>query len=135
MKHFLAFLILLIFPIALWAEETTIDQSVYLDKYGFKIHGEYKYIRGGLSFRKMSGKTALNGLRRPGPYFTNEYDGGGVPAWVFKNTTKKTKERDGWDRSQGLACPWFLDSPHSGHVDGFKSGPFSTFSGCSEHKR
>jgi len=32
---------------------------------------------------------------RPGPYITNELDGGGVPAWVFAKTTKKNKDNDG----------------------------------------
>lgn len=34
-------------------------------------------------------------MLRPGPYFTNEYDGGGVPAWVLARTTKKTRAADG----------------------------------------
>ncbi len=32
---------------------------------------------------------------RPGPYITNEMDGGGVPAWVLTRTTKKNKDADG----------------------------------------
>ena len=32
---------------------------------------------------------------RPGPYITNEMDGGGVPAWVMTRTTKKSKDADG----------------------------------------
>ena len=32
---------------------------------------------------------------RPGPYITNEMDGGGFPAWLFSKTTKKSIERDG----------------------------------------
>ncbi|MFK7827566.1 MAG: beta-galactosidase [Oligoflexales bacterium] len=32
---------------------------------------------------------------RPGPYITNEMDGGGFPAWLFAKTTKKSVERDG----------------------------------------
>ncbi len=41
-----------------------------------KAHGLYVYLR-------------------PGPYITNEMDGGGVPAWVFTTTTKKQKNADG----------------------------------------
>ncbi len=41
-----------------------------------KAHGLYVYLR-------------------PGPYITNEMDGGGVPAWVFTTTTKKQKDPDG----------------------------------------
>ncbi len=32
---------------------------------------------------------------RPGPYITNELDGGGVPAWMFTRTTKKSRNADG----------------------------------------
>lgn len=32
---------------------------------------------------------------RPGPYITNEMDGGGFPAWLFAKTTKKNIARDG----------------------------------------
>lgn len=32
---------------------------------------------------------------RPGPYITNELDGGGVPAWLMTRTTKKNRAADG----------------------------------------
>ncbi len=32
---------------------------------------------------------------RPGPYITNEMDGGGLPAWLTKNASKKSYDRDG----------------------------------------
>lgn len=32
---------------------------------------------------------------RPGPYITNEMDGGGLPAWLTKKSTKLSYERDG----------------------------------------
>ncbi|MBT6433867.1 MAG: hypothetical protein HOK28_12280 [Deltaproteobacteria bacterium] len=32
---------------------------------------------------------------RPGPYFTNEWNGGGVPSWLIPHTTKDSLEEDG----------------------------------------
>ncbi|MDF1822821.1 MAG: beta-galactosidase [Alcanivoracaceae bacterium] len=32
---------------------------------------------------------------RPGPYITNEMDGGGVPGWLMDRTTKKSRAADG----------------------------------------
>ena len=32
---------------------------------------------------------------RPGPYITNEMDGGGLPAWLTRDSTKKNYDRDG----------------------------------------
>ena len=32
---------------------------------------------------------------RPGPYICNEYDSGGFPAWIARNSTKKDKNADG----------------------------------------
>ncbi len=32
---------------------------------------------------------------RPGPYITNEMDGGGVPGWLMTKTTKKSTQADG----------------------------------------
>ncbi|MBF0224239.1 MAG: beta-galactosidase [Desulfobacterales bacterium] len=32
---------------------------------------------------------------RPGPYICNEFEGGGLPAWLFAKTTKKSLDKDG----------------------------------------
>jgi len=49
-------------------------------------------IRGFLDLAKKHG---LFVYFRPGPYFTNEYNGGGVPSWLLDKSTKKSKELDG----------------------------------------
>lgn len=46
-------------------------------------------------FLELAKKHGLFVLFRPGPYFTNEYDGGGLPAWLLTRTTKKSKDADG----------------------------------------
>ncbi|NRA46040.1 MAG: beta-galactosidase [Oligoflexales bacterium] len=45
---------------------------------------------------------------RPGPYITNEMDGGGFPAWLFAKSTKKSVERDGMVNLR-TADPDYLD--------------------------
>ena len=73
----------------------TIDMYV-----GWNIHepkeGEFQFnnpdIRGFLDLVKKHG---LFIYFRPGPYICNEYDGGGFPAWLFKQSTKKNKDADG----------------------------------------
>lgn len=121
------------------------DDVVQVDKYGYKIKGEYKYLRGGtlqwfrlpeaqwedrikrfkaagfntidlyvpwsviepspgefnfktpdlLKFLDLVKKHELYLYFRPGPYITNEMDAGGLPPWMLKNTTKKSRKDDG----------------------------------------
>jgi len=53
---------------------------------------ETRDLRGFLELAKAHG---LYVYFRPGPYITNELDGGGVPAWLFTKTSKKNKDADG----------------------------------------
>lgn len=46
------------------------------------------------AFLALAKKKGLYVYLRPGPYITNEMDGGGVPAWVFAKTSKKNKNAD-----------------------------------------
>ena len=46
-------------------------------------------------FLDMAHQLGLYVAVRPGPYITNEMDGGGLPAWLTKNSTKQNYENDG----------------------------------------
>ena len=46
-------------------------------------------------FLELAKRQGLYVYLRPGPYITNEMDGGGVPGWVFTRTTKKSIAADG----------------------------------------
>ena len=121
------------------------NRRVEIDRNGFKIGDEYKYLRGGTlqffkipesewsdriasfkaagfntidlyiawnlheptpgefdfdtvdlaKFLQMAHDAGLYIYLRPGPYFTNEWDGGGLPAWLFEISTKDSIEEDG----------------------------------------
>jgi hypothetical protein len=47
------------------------------------------------AFLDLVHKHGLYVYFRPGPYICNEYDGGGLPRWMFAKTSKKTKDADG----------------------------------------
>jgi beta-galactosidase len=42
------------------------------------------------AFLRLCAELRLYVYLRPGPYITNEQDGGGLPAWLFARTTKRT---------------------------------------------
>lgn len=46
-------------------------------------------------FLELAQKLGLYVAVRPGPYITNEMDGGGLPAWLTKDSTKKSFDKDG----------------------------------------
>ena len=46
-------------------------------------------------FLDMAHELGLYIYLRPGPYFTNEWNGGGVPSWLIPHTTKDSLEEDG----------------------------------------
>ena len=46
-------------------------------------------------FLEMAQQEGLFVYFRPGPYITNEMDGGGVPGWLMDRTTKKSRAADG----------------------------------------
>ena len=46
-------------------------------------------------FLDMAHSLGLYIYLRPGPYFTNEWNGGGVPSWLIPMTTKDSIEADG----------------------------------------
>lgn len=119
--------------------------EVKLDKYGIKVAGKYRLLRGGSvqwarlpeevwedrlmkmktagfntvgmyipwnviepekgrfnfekpnikRFLELAKKIGLFVIVRPGPYITNEMDGGGLPAWLTKNASKQSFEEDG----------------------------------------
>ncbi|HYX37676.1 MAG TPA: beta-galactosidase [Oligoflexus sp.] len=53
-------------------------------------------------FLDLAKKHGLYVYFRPGPYITNEMDGGGVPAWVFAQSSKKTRSADTLDGTMNL---------------------------------
>ena len=46
-------------------------------------------------FLRLAQEAGLYVTVRPGPYITNEVDGGGLPAWLTRYATKKSYEDDG----------------------------------------
>ncbi|MFW7379790.1 MAG: beta-galactosidase [Oligoflexus sp.] len=46
-------------------------------------------------FLELARKYGLYVIVRPGPYITNEMDGGGLPAWLTRYSTKSAYEADG----------------------------------------
>ncbi len=58
--------------------------------------GEFNFEQPNLRhFLTLAQKHGLYVYFRPGPYITNEMDGGGLPAWLVPHTTKKSREADG----------------------------------------
>ena len=58
--------------------------------------GEFNFSKPSIThFLDLAQANGLYVYFRPGPYITNEMDGGGFPAWLFAKTTKKSVERDG----------------------------------------
>ncbi|MDX5300255.1 MAG: beta-galactosidase, partial [Gammaproteobacteria bacterium] len=47
------------------------------------------------TFLRLCQELGLFVYFRPGPYITNEMDGGGVPGWLMDRTTKKSTKADG----------------------------------------
>ncbi len=57
------------------------------------VEGQFDFTS--FDLRRFLDLCAQHGLYvylRPGPYITNEMDGGGVPAWVFAKTSKRTRD-------------------------------------------
>ncbi|KAJ3107846.1 hypothetical protein HDU97_003194 [Phlyctochytrium planicorne] len=50
-----------------------------------------------VAFLELCKKHSMWVYLRPGPYITNEMDGGGVPQWVFTKTTKRVRDADNND--------------------------------------
>ncbi|MBF0240307.1 MAG: alpha-glucosidase [SAR324 cluster bacterium] len=58
--------------------------------------GVFNFDNPGITrFLELVKKHGLYVYFRPGPYITNEIDGGGVPAWLLTKTTKKDIREDG----------------------------------------
>jgi hypothetical protein len=58
--------------------------------------GEFNFDQPNLRrFLELAQSYGLHVAVRPGPYITNEMDGGGLPAWLTRNATKKSYDEDG----------------------------------------
>lgn len=58
--------------------------------------GEFNFDKPNLKkFIQLCQKHGVYLYFRPGPYITNEMDGGGVPAWLMAKSTKKSLAKDG----------------------------------------
>jgi hypothetical protein len=58
--------------------------------------GEFNFDQPNLRrFLELAQSFGLYVAVRPGPYITNEMDGGGLPAWLTRYATKKSYEEDG----------------------------------------
>jgi hypothetical protein len=58
--------------------------------------GEFNFDQPNLRrFLELAQSYGLYVAVRPGPYITNEMDGGGLPAWLTRYATKKSYEEDG----------------------------------------
>lgn len=58
--------------------------------------GEFNFEQPNLRrFLELAQSYGLYVAVRPGPYITNEMDGGGLPAWLTRNATKKSYDEDG----------------------------------------
>ena len=90
-------------------EEVWEDRMIRFKKAGFNAigmyiawnqieprEGEFNFTSPNIrKFFELAKKHDLWVMVRPGPYITNEMDGGGLPAWLTRNATKKSLKTDG----------------------------------------
>ena len=58
--------------------------------------GVFNFAKPNLAkFMELAQRYELYVMIRPGPYITNEMDGGGLPAWLLPKLTKRSLEKDG----------------------------------------
>ncbi len=61
-----------------------------------EVEGSFDFTKPDLAkFLDLCKKLGLYVYFRPGPYITNEMNGGGIPAWLSAKSTKKSIEEDG----------------------------------------